>query len=84
VGRGILAKIKSVLRTEWIVSEVKEWIPILGIMHPLHAELTKPYWWQDVGIPTPITITDGAVTPLNAQMYQLLKRKCLAAIQSAA
>lgn len=77
----VLGKIRSTLRTEWIIPEVQGWDSLLGIMRPLHAELTQPKWWQDVGIPTSVVIKDGAITPLNAQMYQLLKRKYIVALQ---
>ena len=77
----VLAKIRSALRTEWIIPETKGWSSLLGIMRPLHAGLTQPQWWQDVGVPTSVVIKDGTITPLNAQMYQLLKRKYIVAIQ---
>jgi hypothetical protein len=77
----VLGKIRSALRTEWIIPEAKGWGGLLDIMHPLHAELTKPCWWQDVAVPTSVIIQDGAITPLNAQMYQLLRRKYFVALQ---
>lgn len=77
----VLGKIRSTLRTEWIIPEAQGWDSLLGIMRPLHAGLTEPQWWQDVGIPTSVVIKDGAITPLNAQMYQLLRRKNIVAIQ---
>lgn len=77
----VLGKIRSALRTEWIIPEAQGWDSLLGIMRPLHAELTQPQWWQDVCIPTSVVIKDGAITPLNAQMYQLLRRKYIVAVQ---
>ena len=77
----VLGKIRSTLRTEWIIPEAQGWDSLLGIMRPLHAGLTEPQWWQDVGIPTSVVIKNGAITPLNAQMYQLLRRKYFVAIQ---
>lgn len=77
----VLAKIRSALRTEWIIPETRGWTPLLDIMRPLHAGLTQRQWWQDVGIPTSVVIQDGTITPLNAQMYQLLRRKYIVALQ---
>ena len=77
----ILGKMRSCLRTEWIIPEDRGWPFLMGIMRPLHEDLTKPYWWQDVGLPTDVVITDGVITPLNAQMYQLLRRRHLVAVQ---
>lgn len=78
----ILRRIKSVLRTKWILPDNGEgWNALLPVMEPLHVSLTRPYWWQDVGIPTEVVVKDGLITPLNAQIYKLYKRGYLAAVQ---
>jgi hypothetical protein len=77
----ILPRIKSVLRTLWIIPDKGNWKPILPIMRPLHIELTKPYWWQDVLLPTSVKIGDSIIPSVNAQIYSLYRRRFYAAIQ---
>jgi hypothetical protein len=90
----LLGRIRSTLRTEWIIPEEKGWISLTDVMSQLHEDLTKYYWWQDVGIPRtiPLNIVSGGkldmavfpgglISPLNAQTYQLLKRKYFVALQ---
>ena len=77
----VLGRIRSALRTEWIIPEAGGWSSLVPIMRPLHATLTQSCWWQDVGIPTSVVIQDGTIAPLNAQMYQLLRRGYLVVVQ---
>lgn len=77
----ILGKMRSCLRTEWIIPEDRGWPFLMGIMGTLHEDLTEPYWWQDVGVPANVLLTDGGITPLNAQLYRLLRRRHLVAVQ---
>ena len=64
----------------WSASPLKDY-ERARIIGSLHDDLTKPFWWQDVGIPANVIITDGNITPLNAQMYRLLRRRHLVAVQ---
>ena len=77
----VLGRIRSVLRTEWITPEAEDWNPLLPIMLPLHVELTRGYWWQDVGIPTGIVVRNTSISPIYAQIYELHKRRCNIALQ---
>ena len=78
----ILGKLRSCLRTEWIIPEDRGYPFLMGIIRPLHDDLIKPYWWQDVGIPTNVeTTVNGMIAPLNAQLFRLLRRPYLVAVQ---
>ena len=43
----VLGKIRSALRTEWIIPETRGLRSLLEIMRPLHVGLTQRQWWQD-------------------------------------
>jgi hypothetical protein len=78
----VLLRIKSTLRTKWILPDSGAgWNALIPIMKQLHASLVTPFWWQDVGLPENIVVSNGLIKPLNAQIYQLYKRKCLVAVQ---
>jgi len=78
----ILRRIRSVLRTEWILPDTGEgWNALLPVMKPLHISLANPYWWQDVGIPHDMIMNGGLIKPLNVQVYKLHRRGYLTAIQ---
>jgi hypothetical protein len=78
----ILLRIRSTLRTKWILSDSGAgWNALIPIMKQLHISLANKFWWHDVGLPANVVVSNGLIKPLNAQIYQLYKRKCLAAIQ---
>ena len=77
----ILQRIRSVLRTNWIISDATGWSNLIPIMEQLHVELTKPFWWQDAAIPADILFRNGLIRPINAQLYRLYRRRYIVAIQ---
>lgn len=77
----ILPRIKSVLRTYTLESDVASTQELLPIMGSIHKSLTRPFWWQDVAVPTPIMIDKGITPSIHAQLYQLYKTGYYAVIQ---
>jgi hypothetical protein len=78
-GDPILGRIRSVLRTITIWSDAATTEELLPLVGSIHDGLTRPFWWQDVAVPTPIVIDRGVT--IRAQMYQLHKRGYLTVIQ---
>lgn len=77
----VLGKIRSVLRTDYIKPLEGTWGSIGHHMLDLHKELIAPYWWQDVGDPSVVRFENGFTRRINAQIYQLLKRRYYVAVQ---
>jgi hypothetical protein len=78
----VLRRIRSVLRTIWIIPEEGGWSSLKGVVGDVLKELTAPHWWEDVGIPVSIRGEDGGVFPmLNVQVYRLFRRPYRVAVQ---
>lgn len=71
----VLKRIRSALKTDWIVTDVKGYLEIQKEIPLLDATSLK-HWWQDIGIPTPFK---GNVdhTLINGQVFWMKKRKWL-------
>lgn len=75
----VFRRIRSVLKTEWLITNRTGWSDLIPVMLPLHRALCRPRWWQDVGLPHPLT---GRInhTIIEAQVYRLDRRKELVAV----
>lgn len=75
----IFRRFRSVLKTEWLVTNRTGWRNLIPVMLPLHRSLCQSRWWQDIGLPHPLT---GRVdhTIIKAQIYRLFRRKELVAV----
>lgn len=72
-------RMKSVLKTDWVIAPPYGWSYLKDAMLPIHRTMAKKRWWQDIGIPHPLT---GHVdhTIIDAVVYILDKRRELVAI----
>jgi len=75
----VFKRFRSVLKTEWLITNMKGWSDLVPVMLPLHKALCRPRWWQDVGLPHPLT---GRIdhTVIEAQVYRLYRHKELVAV----
>jgi hypothetical protein len=73
--KGFIKSLPRLIRNELVE------YALIPIMKQLHISLANKFWWHDVGLPANVVVSNGLIKPLNAQIYQLYKRKCLAAIQ---
>jgi len=71
----ILKKLRSTLKTEFIVTDTHGW-GYLGDSNILSLEqaLTENKWWTDIGEPTQFQIP--ANSGIQGQIYRLLRRGC--------
>lgn len=72
-------RMKSVLKTDWVIAPPTGWRGLKNEMLPIHRAMSKNRWWQDIGLPHALT---GQInhTYLDATVYQLDRRKELVAI----
>jgi hypothetical protein len=72
-------RMRSVLKTEWTIAPPHGWSDLKDCMLPLQRELCRDRWWQDTGIPHPIS---GRIDSrlVDAQVFLLDKRQELVAI----
>jgi hypothetical protein len=72
-------RMKSVLKTDWVIAPPMGWRGLKTEMLPIHRAMAKNRWWQDIGLPHPLT---GQInhTYLDATVYRLDRRKELVAI----
>lgn len=75
----VFRRFHSVLKTEWLITNRTGWRDLVPVMLPLHRALCRPRWWQDIGLPHPLT---GRVdhTIIEAQVYRLFRHKKLVAV----
>lgn len=72
-------RMKSVLKTDWITAPPFGWRHFKDDMLSIHRAMTRDRWWQDIGIPHPLTgQIDHRV--IDAVVYILDRRRELVAI----
>jgi len=73
----VLKKLRSTLKTEYVVTDTSGWAD-LGDANILLLEQHRMRWWTDIGEPTAFQIpVDSGI---NGQIYRLMRRNCLVVV----
>ncbi len=73
------SRIKSVLRTDWLVGQTKGYSDLQPVLTRILNGLSSRKWWQDIGTPHPLSgRIDGRV--VAAQVYLLARHDQLLAV----
>lgn len=72
-------RMKSVLKSDWVTAPPFGWSYLKEEMLPIHRAMSRDRWWQDIGLPHPLT---GQIdhTLIDATVYVLDRRRELVAV----